>query len=138
MTFPLSGAQYDIAAGDYQATVTELGAGLRQLSLGERRLITSYDADSLPPAGAGQLLAPWPNRIDGGRYAFAGSSYQLALSEPAGGNAIHGLTRWANWDWRAPAADGHPADHVTLTHVLLGTQGYPFCLELSASYQLDP
>ena len=31
MTIPLTGTQYEIEAGDYRATVTELGAGLRQL-----------------------------------------------------------------------------------------------------------
>ena len=50
-------------------------------------------ADELPPGGAGQLLAPWPNRIDGGRYVFDGTGFQLALTEPEHANAIHGLTR---------------------------------------------
>jgi aldose 1-epimerase len=135
---PLTGTQHEIRSGDYLAVITELGAGLRELSYLGEPLITAYLPDELPPAGAGQLLAPWPNRIDRGRYDFGGASYQLALSEPARGNAIHGLTRWVNWDRRAPAADGDQADHVTLTHVVLGTQGYPFCLELSASYRLDP
>jgi aldose 1-epimerase len=94
-TLPLTGAQYDIAAGDYQATITELGAGLRALSLNDRPLIRTYAADELPPAGAGQLLAPWPNRVDHGRYSINGSAYQLDISEPARDNAIHGLTRWA-------------------------------------------
>ncbi len=66
---PLSGAQYDIAAGDYQATVTELGAGLRLLRHRGRPVITEYEADVLPPAGSGQLLCPWPNRVDRGRYS---------------------------------------------------------------------
>ncbi len=135
---PLTGTQHEIRSGDYRAAITELGAGLRELSYAGKPLITAYLPDELPPAGAGQLLAPWPNRIDRGRYDFGGGSYQLALSEPTRGNAIHGLTRWVNWDRRAPAAaDGDPADHVTLTHVLLGTQGYPFCLDLSVSYRLD-
>src|SRR5690348_5878666 len=94
---PMTGAQYAISAGDYRATVTELGGGLRELTYRGQPLITGYQPDELPPAGAGQLLAPWPNRIDGGRYEFAGASYQLELSEAARGNAIHGLTRWANW-----------------------------------------
>jgi aldose 1-epimerase len=129
---PLSGAQYDIAAGDYQATVTELGAGLRRLQHRGRPVITEYPADVLPPHGAGQLLCPWPNRVDGGRYTVGGVPYQLALSEPANQNAIHGLTRWAGW-----AEVRHTADEVTLRHVLLGHQGYPFCLELEAGYLLD-
>ena len=97
MTIPLTGTQYEIEAGDYRATVTELGAGLRGLRFGDTYLVTSFDADELPPHGAGQLLTPWPNRVDGGRYSFDGEDHQLALSEPALGNAIHGLTRWVPW-----------------------------------------
>ena len=129
----LTGEQYRLRAGDYEAAVTGLGAGLRQLTHGGRALITSYQPDELPPAGSGQLLAPWPNRVDGGRYEFGGRSFQLDLSEPAHGNAIHGLTRWASW---TPAGQSDSA--VTLRHVLLGSPGYPFCLELTASYELDP
>ena len=128
---PITGAQYEISAGGYRATVTELGAGLRELTHGGRPLITSYQQDELPPGAAGQLLAPWPNRIDHGRYDFAGSTHQLDLSEPQGGNAIHGLTRWASW---APVQ--HEPDRVLLTHVLHGRPGYPFCLELDAQYRV--
>src|SRR5258708_34686075 len=130
---PLTGAQYEIQAGEYRAWVTELGAGLRTLSHESKALITGFEPDELPPHGAGQLLAPWPNRIDGGNYESGGRTHQLELSEAARGNAIHGLTRWAGWK---PAA--HISDEITLTHLLLGRPGYPFCLELSASYRLDP
>ena len=129
---PLTGTQYAISAGDYQAAVTELGAGLRQLTHRGRPVITGYEPDQLPPSGAGQLLAPWPNRVDRGQHTFGGKSYQLDLSEPARGNAIHGLTRWAGW-----AAADCAADAVTLRHVLHGSPGYPFCLELTARYRLD-
>jgi aldose 1-epimerase len=131
-TLPLTGAQYDIAAGEYQATVTELGAGLRSLSLSGEHLTRTYDADELPPAGAGQLLAPWPNRIDHGKYSFGGRSYQLDLSEPAHSNAIHGLTRFATW-----SVVSRQADQVELGLHLLGRPGYPFCLDLSARYRLS-
>lgn len=129
---PLTGTQYDIRAGDYEASVTELGAGLRRLTHRGRPVIAGFEPDELPPAGAGQLLLPWPNRVDRGQYAFSGRSYQLDLSEPARGNAIHGLTRWAGWD----AASRSP-DTVSLRHVLHGSPGYPFCLELAVQYRLD-
>jgi len=131
MATALTGAQYEIAAGDYRASVTELGAGLRTLSRASTPVLTGYEPDQLPPGGAGQLLLPWPNRIDGGRYAFGGLSYQLELSEAARGNAIHGLTRWANW-----TPSRHDSSEVTLTHALHGRPGYPFCLDLSVSYRL--
>ena len=94
---PLTGAQYDLSAGDYRATVTELGAGLRQLEYRGQPVTVGYEPDVLPPGAAGQLLCPWPNRVDGGHYAIDGIHYQLDLSEPANANAIHGLTRWSSW-----------------------------------------
>ena len=51
---PLTGTQYEIAAGGYSAIATELGAGLRELRHRDRPLIAGYPADELPPAAAGQ------------------------------------------------------------------------------------
>jgi len=128
-TVPLTGAQYEIAAGGYQAVATELGAGLRELRYRGRPVIAGYQPDELPPGAAGQLLVPWPNRIDGGRYTVAGTEYQLDLSEPTAGNAIHGLGRWAPW----PAVR-HEHHAVTLRQGLLGRTGYPFCLDIEVEY----
>jgi aldose 1-epimerase len=131
-TVPLTGAQYEIAAGGYQAVATELGGGLRELHYAGRPAIAEYQPDELPPGAAGQLLVPWPNRIDGGRYTIAGTEYQLDLSEPKAGNAIHGLGRWASW-----RAVRHDRDAVTLRQELLGRTGYPFCLEIEVEYHLS-
>jgi aldose 1-epimerase len=128
---PLTGAQYEIFAGDYRATVTELGAGLRALRYLGQPVIGEYVPDVLPPGASGQLLAPWPNRVDGGRYAIDGARYQLDLSEPAKLNAIHGLTRWASWQVATRTSES-----VVLRHVLLGRPGYPFCLDIDAQYLL--
>jgi len=128
---PLTGMQHEISAGDYQATVTQLGAGLRALHHLGRPVIGEYGPDVLPPGASGQLLAPWPNRVDGGRYSINGTRYQLDLSEPANLNAIHGLTRWASWEVAALTPEA-----VLLRHVLLGRQGYPFCLDIEAEYRL--
>jgi aldose 1-epimerase len=132
VTIALTGSQYYIQAGSYRAIVTGLGAGLRSLSYDDTPLLTTYDADELPPGAAGDLLAPWPNRIDGGEYTFDGASYQLALSEPAKSTAIHGLTRWANW-----TAVGVEPDAVVLRHEAHGYQGYPFSVEIDAAYSLS-
>jgi aldose 1-epimerase len=128
----LTGTQHEIAAGDYHATITELGANLRSLRYRGVPVIREYEPDAVPPAGAGELLIPWPNRIDHGRYAFGGADYQLDLSEPAAGNAIHGLTRFASWEL-IESGD----DNVELGLRLLGRPGYPFCLRLRARYRLS-
>src|SRR6266567_5219586 len=129
---PLTGLQYEIEAGHYRATVTELGAGLRELAFRGKPVIAGHEPDELPPAGAGQLLAPWPNRVDGGRYVFGGTEYELALTEPARANAIHGLTRWTPW-----TAIRQDPSLVRLRSAPHGQQGYPFCLEIEAEYRLD-
>ena len=132
MTIPLTGTQYEIEAGRYRAAVTELGAGLRGLTFGDTVLVVGFEADELPPHSSGQLLTPWPNRVDGGHYVFAGESRQLALSEPSHGNAIHGLTRWAPWTKMA-----HERDEVSLRCLPHGQQGYPCAVQVDATYRLD-
>ena len=130
---PVTGEQYELSAGDYRAAVTELGAGLRELSLSDTPVIFGYQPDELPPGAAGQLLTPWPNRIDHGRYHFGGRDYQLDVSETGNGNAIHGLTRFAPW---VPVR--HEQDSVVLKHLPHGYAGYPFCLEIDTEYRLTP
>ena len=132
MTTPLTGEQHEIRAGDYAATVTALGATLRALAHGNRDLVTTFDADELPPHGSGQLLCPWPNRVDHGSYTFEGATYQLAISEPKLDNAIHGLTRFTLFDLveRTEAS-------VTLRSQGHGSQGYPFAVQADATYSLD-
>ncbi len=132
MTIPLTGTQYEIEAGDYRATVTELGAGLRGLQHAGTPLVVGFDPDELPPHSSGEVLSPWPNRVDGGSYTFDGTEYHLALSEPARGNAIHGLTRWMPWSRVA-----HEQAEVTLRSAPLGAQGYPFAVQVDATYRVD-
>lgn len=132
LTIPVTGEQYELSAGPYRAAVTALGAGLRTLDYEGSALLHGFEADELPPAGSGQLLAPWPNRIDGGTYPFDGTSYQLAVSEPAKSTAIHGLTRWAAWSLVSRSSAS-----VELRSAAHGQQGYPFSVELTALYSLS-
>jgi aldose 1-epimerase len=129
----LTGTQYEIAAGPYRAVITEQGAGLRVLTHQDQPLVLTHDANEPAPAAFGQLLMPWPNRIDHGRYTYAGEEQQLPISEPAYDCAIHGLVRWESW-----TLEHHDASSVRLAHRLLGQKGYPFRLDLTAEYSLDP
>ena len=97
---PPSGEQYDLSFGAQRATVVEVGGGLRTYAVAGREVLDGYGIDERCRSARGQVLAPWPNRITGGEYSFDGEDYRLALTEPAAGNAIHGLVRWENWDRR--------------------------------------
>jgi len=126
-----SGEQFELAHGDQQAVVTEVGAGLRTYSAGGRDVLDGYGADELASSGRGQLLAPWPNRIEDGVYELDGRRYQLPIDEPARNNAIHGLVRWSAWT----LAEGG-SDRLVLEHVLHPQPGYPFTLGLRIEYSL--
>jgi aldose 1-epimerase len=130
---PPSGEQFDLESGEWRLTVVEVGGGLRELRRGDWRVLDGYPVDRMCNGGRGQALLPWPNRIDGGRYTFEGQSYQLALTEPLRGNAIHGLTRWSHWRLveRSPG-------RIVLGHVLDPQPGYPFSLSLRLHYELSP
>ena len=126
-----SGEQFEIAFGDQAATVVEVGGGIRTYTAGGRNVLDGYGPDEMASAGRGQVLAPWPNRLEDGRYEFAGRQHQVPLNEIASSNAIHGLVRWASW--RVRERESH---RVVLHHAVDPQPGYPFMLELSIEYSL--
>jgi aldose 1-epimerase len=122
-----SGVQYELAFEDQRAVVVEVGGGLRSYD----GVVDGYAIDQMCLSGRGQVLAPWPNRLQNGSYEFDGETYQLALSEPASGSAIHGLVRWVNWR----ATEQEPS-RVAMEYVLHPQSGYPFTLRLRVEYRL--
>jgi len=127
-----SGEQITTVAGDQQAVVVEVGGGLRSYSVGGRDLVDGYSADEMSSSGRGQVLIPWPNRLQDGTYDFDGQRHQLPLNEPERHNAIHGLVRWAPWT----IVEREP-DRVTMEHVLHPQPGYPFSLRIQIEYGLS-
>jgi aldose 1-epimerase len=127
-----SGKQSTIVAKDQQAVVVEVGGGLRSYSVGGRELLDGYGADQMSSAGRGQVLIPWPNRLQDGSYEFNGGQYQLPLNEPEHRNAIHGLVRWSTW-----TATQHEPHRVVMEHILYPQPGYPFLLGISIEYSLS-
>src|SRR6266403_2715980 len=127
-----SSKQITIVAKDQQAVVTEVGGGLRSYSVGGRELLDGYGRDEMSSSGRGQVLIPWPNRLQDGSYEFDGRRHQLPLNEPEHRNAIPGLVRWAAWT----ASEREP-HRAVMEHVLHPQPGYPFSLTLSIEYALS-
>jgi aldose 1-epimerase len=111
--------------------VTEVGATLRTYTFDGVDVIDGFAVGEQSPAGRGQVLAPWPNRLQDGRYTFDGQAGRAALDEPERSNAIHGLMRWLPWQLV------ERADNVVLLECVLHPQpGYPWRLELRVRYRL--
>jgi aldose 1-epimerase len=134
MTLP-TGEQFlletSTASGDLRATITAVAAGIRTLSINGIDLVPPYGEDQAPPMGAGIVLAPWPNRIRDGRWTHEGVTRQLAITEPARNNAIHGLLRYTEY---TPIS--RERDSVTLKATIYPQLGYPFLLGTAVHYEL--
>jgi aldose 1-epimerase len=126
------GGQVEIARGQQRVAVVTLGGGLRSYEVAGRALLDAFPPGERPTSGRGQVLAPWPNRIENGSYEFEGKHLQLPLTEPEHGNAIHGLVRGATWTVIAVEPD-----HVAMEYVLEPQPGYPFTLALGIEYALS-
>ena len=94
-------------------------------------MIDGFDVSERCSDGRGQVLAPWPNRLEDGQYSFDGCPANAALDEPERHNAIHGLVRWLPWTLL-----GRAQNVVTLGIVLYPQPGYPWRLSLTVEYRL--
>ncbi len=128
--FP-SGEQIEIRDGDRRAVVVQVGAGLRSYAIAGKDVLDGYGVEEMARSGRGQVLIPWPNRIQDGMYKFRGTKHQLPLDEIEARNAIHGLVRWVSW--RAAERED---SRVVLEHALRPQPGYPFSLDLRLEYAL--
>jgi aldose 1-epimerase len=127
-----SGEQIEIAFAKQRAVIVEVGGGLRSYAQGGRKLLDGYPVDEMSASGRGQVLIPWPNRLQDGSYEFEGRAHRLALTEPETRTAIHGLVRWVPWK----VAERGP-DRVVMEHLLHPQPGYPFLLALRIEYALS-
>lgn len=131
MGFRPSGEQVELRAGTSTATVVEVGGGLRTFDVDGVPVLDGYGADEMASAGRGQVLLPWPNRVDGGKWRWQGRDQQLALTEVGKRNANHGLVRWAGWQLERE-------DDATAVarHTLHPQSGWPFRLSAELRYRL--
>jgi aldose 1-epimerase len=126
-----SGQQFEIRHGDQHAVIVEVGGGIRAYEDAGRPVLDPYPVDRMCDGAHGAPLNPWPNRLGDGRYRFDGTDYQVALTEPDKGNAIHGFLRWRSWQARE-----HTDSRVVMGTRLHPLKGYPFVLDVEIAYQL--
>lgn len=127
-----TGDQYELEFGDLTATVTQVAAGLRALRFAGVDLVEPFPADATPPSASGIVLVPWPNRVKDAAWELDGVPQRLAVTEPALGNASHGLLRF-----RPYALVGRTESSVTQAATIYPESGYPFLLDTTVMHELD-
>ncbi|TDQ04507.1 aldose 1-epimerase family protein [Labedaea rhizosphaerae] len=123
-----TGEQLEISGDGHRAVVTTVGAGLRVFERGGVPYLETFPAEEKPPLGAGCVLVPWPNRVAGASW----QGHQLEVTEPARGNAIHGLVRRDPW-----TVSDRGDSHVELEITVDGAPGWPFRFRTTIRYSLD-
>jgi aldose 1-epimerase len=139
MSLGPSGEQWTIKSADHEAVVVEVGGGLRTYRAHGVDVIDGFAEDEMCPASAGQILAPWPNRIRDGSYAFGGEHHRLPLTEPIRHNALHGLVNWARWRVAdgGPGQDGGAENQISVELDLPPQPGYPWALGLRTDWTVS-
>lgn len=122
--------------GVVSATITQVAASLRELSIDGVELIQSYPVEMPTPGAAGIVLAPWPNRITDAAWTYRPAGgvetvQQLAVTEPKLDNAIHGLLRYTPYRLVTQSEAS-----VTLSAAIYPQEGWPFTLDTRIAYTL--
>jgi len=126
-----SGTQVSIVRDAQRATIVEVGGGIRSYEVAGVAVLDGYAAGERCTFARGLPLIPWPNRLQHGCYTWDGEHYQVPINEVEKDNAIHGYTRWLNWQVTAESPE------IAVAALRLHPQdGYPFILDLSVTYAL--
>jgi len=121
-----------LESGPWRAELLpERGAHFAALSHAGRQLLA-------PGFGAFWML-PWTNRLDGGRFPWAGVVHRFPITHPDEGNALHGLSRAAPWQVESASAGRavliqtlkqDPFDYAARLEVALSEAGFSLDLTL--------
>lgn len=123
--------EHEAGGRHFRATVTELAATLRELTIDGEHLVEPFAEDARPAKGQGIVLAPWPGRTAGATWQLDGAPQRLAITEVATGNAIHGLLRYTPYT----LVDRTPSS-VRLAATIYPQLGFPFVIETTVEYAL--
>ncbi|CAB4600158.1 unannotated protein [freshwater metagenome] len=120
---------YLISHGEYTSEISTMGAALTSLSFAGSNLI---EKRTHPRYFSGEILAPWPNRIEDGKYSFRDLGYVLPINEVTRNTALHGLVFDKPWQ-----VISQEQDQITLGITIDDHEIYPGILELEIHYKLE-
>lgn len=128
-----AGRHLVLESGGTRVEIGTVAAVLRGVTVGGVAITEPVDGSGPPPFANGIILAPWPNRVRDGRWELDGVPQQLDVTEPAKGNAIHGLLRFTDYRVREQSVSS-----ATLGAVVPPQHGWPFLLDTWVRYEARP
>lgn len=126
----------DTPDGKLSTVIAQVGASIRSLKLGKTEFVLSCAPDEIAPLCAGIVMAPWPNRLDGGTWKYEGKTLRVPITIHDQQNANHGLLEFAEYHLVELIQDVDRAS-ITLGATIHPRLGYPFLIETQVTYELS-
>ncbi|MFF1632536.1 hypothetical protein [Leifsonia sp. NPDC058248] len=120
----------EIGGHELRADISTVGASIQGLWVDGMPLVRGSGMAE-PAMTSGVVLVPWPNRVRDAQWPLDGKTQHLEVTEPAAGNAIHGLL--ADTEYSVVRSD---RDRLVLTARVEQPPGYPFDLETDVEFAL--
>jgi aldose 1-epimerase len=112
-----------------------LGGGIARLKIGGYEILRpmpSLRGQARSPLDLAEFpMAPWVNRVAGGRFDWLGQGIDVARSPAGGPQGLHGIAWRQSWD----IAEATPCAAVLALH-WPGGPGWPFAFRLSRRFVL--
>lgn len=117
--------------GSSIAVISRQAGAILQLLLEDFEVIPKTLLEEPAKVAFGATLAPWPNRLEDGKYDHEGKHYEF-FDIDAMGNKNHGLLRNQLLDVKS-----HTEHELVLSHRFGKDAGYPFEVDLEIHYVLE-
>jgi len=108
-----------------------LGGQISHLVLGDVEVIPEFTGENARAQVFGYTMAPWPNRLEDGKYRMAGTDYQTPKLDSQN-NANHGLLLDEKMEILS-----HASDSLKLSYSFGQDAHYPFAIDLEIEFILE-
>ncbi len=117
-----------------------LGGGIKEYYLvknGQKEnIIYGYSKDEEKSGSMGDILFPFPGRIENSEYTFEGKKYKLSGLKIKDGHAIHGFAKLAIWKL-INKTENSATLSFSMTKKEYEAKGFPFGLTINVTYSLS-
>ncbi|MDR2748921.1 MAG: hypothetical protein LBB10_03420 [Bifidobacteriaceae bacterium] len=135
-SFRMNGNNYEIGFTDsknrkHKLTLASIGSSIRKYTIDNLDIVVPYNADEMPNYFQGQVLFPWPNRLEDGKYEFEGTSVNADINERDKNNQLHGLSPLYSFD-----LIDKDENWIKMGLQLPPSRNYPFMIRVEILYTL--
>lgn len=120
--------------------IDQLGGGIKQYYLEfegkKKEIIHGYENDTQKVGSMGDVLFPFPGRVENSEYEFNGNKYKLSGLRLKDGHALHGFAKYALWEIISKT-DSFVSLSFKMTREEYKGKGFPFSLSLNLVYSLS-